>query len=336
MAKLPKILHVIPGEAKGVSMIFAKKQVESLQKAGVNAKIFFLCSRTSPSLFVKEFQRLRREMWLFKPDIIHAHYGTVTAFCCILATRIPLVITFRGSDLNPSPAVSWLRKTTGIFLSQLSALRAKQIICVSDGLKRKLWWRKKAVTVIPSGIDTSIFYPRSRDVARSELGWDRNERVVLFNAGADPVNKRLDLAEASVEVARAICGHVRFVVLDGTVDPQIVPVLMNASDCLLCTSDMEGSPNIVKEAMACNLPVVSVDVGDVRDRLEKVKPSRIVKRNAEELGGVLAEILQIGGRSDGFETIHELSIEKIAMRIISVYQAVLSERDHKLLKDLEK
>ena len=323
--KVPRVLFVIPGEAEGASMIFAKRQVASLQKAGVIGKPFFLASRTSPLVLVKEWQRFRREIRTFSPDLIHAHFGTMTAFFCAIATKLPLVVTYRGSDLNPCPSTPW-RSPAERLLSQIAALRARQIICVSDQLKGRLWWRKSRTTVIPTGVDTEIFYPRPRDEARSELGWRKEERVVLFNSGRKPMVKRLDMAQSAVEVARTICGDIHFVVLDGYVSPEVIPLTMNAADCLLMTSDWEGSPTVVQEALACNLPIVSVDVGDVRQRLVGIQPSMIVERDPNDIGRALAEVLMRGDRSNGHEAIQELSLDRIAALVMVIYQKAITEK----------
>jgi teichuronic acid biosynthesis glycosyltransferase TuaC len=111
--------------------------------------------------------------------------------------------------------------------------------------------------------------------------------------------------------------------LDGTIPPDLIPTMMNAADCLLLTSDWEGSPNVVKEALACNLPVVSVGVGDVRERLRGVQPSLIVSRDAQEIGKGLAEVLNQSQRSNGHQLISHLSSEAIARRIVSVYRTAL-------------
>ncbi|MGQ9570402.1 MAG: glycosyltransferase family 4 protein [Thermodesulfovibrionales bacterium] len=313
-------------------MVFCKNQVISLQKAGVLAKAFFLSSRTNPLILIKELKRFREEIQIFNPHIVHAHYGTMTAFFCMISTLKPLVITFRGTDLLPSRSVSWVRNRGGILLSQIAALRAEQIICVSNELKAKLWWKRNQTSVIPSGVDTTIFYPRSKEEARLELGWGKMEKVVLFNLGRDPIHKRLDLAKSSVKIAEGICGEIRLEILDGYVNHVDIPRLMNASDCLLCTSDSEGSPNVVKEALACNLPVISVDVGDVKERLMNVRPSKIVKRDPEEIGKAIAEILKKGERSNGRMTIQELSLENIANRIISVYESIMNNLYKNCLK----
>ena len=135
--------------------------------------------------------------------------------------------------------------------------------------------------------------------------------------------KRLDLAEAGMEVARNLCENIRFVVLRGDVGPESVPLFLNAADCLLVTSDWEGSPNIVKEALACNLPIVSVDVGDVSERLDKVSASKIVSRGPGELGEAIVEILALNCRSNGREAVQNLSSEKEAGRICHIYEGII-------------
>lgn len=326
--RVPRILSVIPGDADGNGMIFAKKQVLSLENGGVINKTFYLISRTSLLSLIKEWKRFRKELKSFGPDLIHAHFGTMTAFFCMISTTLPLVITYRGSDLDFEAGISRLRSAAGQFLSQISALRASEIICVSNSLKERLWWRKKYAIVIPTGVDTKIFYPYSRDKARLELGWNNQEKIVLFNAGSNPVRKRLDLAQSAVDIARTICGEIRFEVLNGNVDQKKISAMMNGADCLVCTSDLEGSPNIVKESLACNLPVVSVDVGDVKERLKGVQSSKIVARDHKEIGRALAEVLTTGCRSNGYETIGELSWERIATRILGVYQKILKSIDN--------
>ena len=179
--------------------------------------------------------------------------------------------------------------------------------------------------MIPSGIDTKTFCPQPRDDARAMLAWDPKERIVLFN-GMNRVLKRPDLARAAVEVARRRCGPVRLMELDGTQSPDVIPVMMNAADCLILTSDYEGSPNVVKEAIASGLPVVLRDVGDVRQRLANVEPSKLAGDTAEELGEALAEILQCHARSNGPLVARDFSIDAIARKIVAVYETAIGGR----------
>jgi teichuronic acid biosynthesis glycosyltransferase TuaC len=305
-------------------MIFARRESASLGTLGFEIRDFHLAERTAPRKWCREMRRLRAEIRDFDPDLIHAHYGTVTALTCALAKgRKPLVITFRGSDLNLSGAVSWLRSGMGRVLSQVSSLRAAAVICVSDGLRQTLWWRRKSANVIPTGVNLAVFRVRDRHEARRELGLDATRPVVMFNCGRDPWAKRIELAEATLVDVRRDLPEVEFVVMRGDWDPLRVPVLMAAADCLLVTSRREGSPNIVKEALACGLPVVSVDVGDVAEVIRGVENCHLCADSAEELAAAVGCVLRSGARSDGERHIAEFSTEKIAGRIANVYRSVL-------------
>jgi teichuronic acid biosynthesis glycosyltransferase TuaC len=323
--RLPRVLVVIPASTDS-TFIFSRQQADSLRQLGVPVRPFHLeIGRSSRSLLA-EWKRLRDDVRTFDPDLVHAHYGTMTAFFAAVATRRPLVITYHGSDLNPVPSISMVRSLTGRLLSQLAALRAAHIVCVSPALRRRLWWNRNRTTVMPMGVDLSRFLPAPLAEARRRLGWATTDRIVLFNAGRYPGVKRLDLAKDAVAAAEQLTGSIRFVVADGTTPPELMPTLMNAADCLLITSDYEGSPTIVKEALACNLPIVSVAVGDVADRLNGVEPSRIVSRTPGDIGRALADVLALHTRSNGRASVRGLDSATIAMRLIAAYQGVLNSR----------
>lgn len=320
-SEVPPVLFVIPGEGTGSSMIFARRQAEQLRSMQVSVALFHLRSRTSPLALLQELRRFRQTLRILRPGVVHAHFGTMTGlFAAIAAPATPLVITYRGSDLNDSPWSRSYRARLGRWFSQIAALRARRIVCVSQRLQERLWWRRERVTVLPSGVDTNVFQPHSRDDARASLGWPAEERVILFNAGHDPRNKRLDLARAAAREAERWLPRVRLHVLDGRVDPAKIPLLMNASDCLLVTSDSEGSPTVVQEALACNLPIVSVPVGDVPERLEGVLHTRIVPRDPQELGSALAELIREPLRTNGRERAAEICAARIASELCRLYR----------------
>jgi glycosyltransferase involved in cell wall biosynthesis len=308
-------------------MVFARRQAATLVEQGFRVEVFDLQSRTSPRVLFEEFRRFRRAVRAFRPQVIHAHYGTVTAiFAALGAGFIPLVITYRGSDLNRVPSARGLRPAAGRLLSQIAALRASRIVCVSRQLKSLLWWRHARVIILPSGVDPEVFRPAPRKTLRDELGWREEERVVLFNAGHDSRNKRLDLAELAVKETRQWVSSVRLEVLDGSVEPARVPAMMNAANCLLVTSDAEGSPTIVQEALATNLPVVSVDVGDIAERLEGVTCSCVAQRDPQALGRALAEVLNPPQRSDGRRKTEEFSSTRIVRELARLYHELLEEK----------
>lgn len=321
-----RVLQVIPGTADGAGYIFAKRQVNALEKAGVITGRFFLQSRTSPLILVREIQRFRRCLREFKPDIVHAHYGTMTSFFCAVTCRQPLIITFRGTDVKWDQDVGKLQVWAGHVLSFLSTWRASAIICVADILKNELWTAalRRNAQVITGAVDLDLFKPLPREEARHRLGWALDEKIALFNVGNAPLRKRLDLAQSAVAVARRKFGELRLVTMGGEVHPEQVPWMMNAADCLLMTSDVEGSPNVVKEAMSCNLPVVSVNVGDVVTQLRDVHPSRIVERTPEALGDAVAAMLALNSRSNGREIAErELSEHLMVERVMAVYARVM-------------
>jgi glycosyltransferase involved in cell wall biosynthesis len=323
-----RVLSVVPGFATGLApgfrMIFARNQIEFLEQLGVTNRSFFLRSRTSPAVLLQEARSFRQAVAEFDPDLVHAHYGTVTALFCALLTRKPLVITFQGGDLNPYWHPNRLRPPAGRVLSQLAALRARRIICVSSELRDRLWWRHSKTCILPSGVDVTLFRPMARREARAALGWSGEESVVVSSAGTDPPRKRLDLARSAVDVAESLCGKIRFLVLDGHMEQREIALVFNAADALVFTSDTEGSPNIVKEALACNLPVVSVDVGDVKERLRGVQPAAIVGRDPREIGKALAAIVVQRERSNGVQMIQDLSAEHIALKVLQVYEEALA------------
>jgi teichuronic acid biosynthesis glycosyltransferase TuaC len=320
-----RVLAVIPGDGTGVSMVFVTRQLESLRKVNVESRPFFLNFHTSPRKMRQRWIDLRREIANFNPDLIHAHYGTITAFLCVLAMpNIPLVITFRGSDLNICREVGLLRRYGSFLLSQVSSLRASAVICVSQRLRTRLWWRKSVSIVLPTGVNLDLFQPLPKHEARAQLGYGIDDRIVLFYRGSSPnQTKGLGLVQSGVQIAEQSIGPIRLLILDGKVPPSQIPIFLNASDCVVLASEEEGSPNIVKEALACNLPVVSVDVGDVVERLRDVSPSKIVNREPSQFAAAIAEMLVCGKRSNGRERVASCSEAKIAQSIRALYDSTL-------------
>ncbi len=318
-----RVLSVIPGAADDPgSMVFARRQTDVIESHDISVEKFFLGSRTSPLTLIREWLRLRQMIAKFNPDVLHCHYGTMTAFIGVCATSRPVVITYRGSDLNPVPSGNYLRTLFSHVLSQISALRASRIICVSRELVGRLLWRRDKATIIPTGVDTVMFKPMPQIEARALLNWDVKVPVVLFNAGCSPEVKRLDLAEQAVVEAKRSLPNIKFAVLRGDVPPDDIPLYHNAADVLLVTSDFEGSPTIVQEAAACGLPVVSVDVGDVPERLHSVIPSKIAPRDAVSLGSALLEVISLKRRSNGPEiAAMEFSNAVVVSRVIKVLTA---------------
>lgn len=329
-----RVLMVIPGNENDQAVFtFARRQIESIEEAGVEVDRFFLASRTSPAVLQSERRRLRARMASFQPDLIHSHFGSMTGCFSAVTGGVPVVVTFRGTDLNPRYRSAWknlrdgwLRTNLGHALSHVAAFKASGIVCVSEQLRQRLYGvaRRDAI-VVPVGVRLDRFPLVPYQQAREALGWDFADPVILFNAGRRPQTKRIDLALAACEVVKRTIPTTRFAVLDGHQSPERVPLYLNAADCLLMTSDFEGSPTIVKEAMACSLPVVSTPVGDAPEHLARVQPSAVVPPNAEAIGAAARAIIATRQRSDGRAFIaDELQEEVLAQRIVELYQVVVS------------
>jgi len=156
------------------------------------------------------------------------------------------------------------------------------------------------------------------------VGWDPAATVVLFAASRHRPVKRFDRAVAAVERLRAGGVDARLESLE-QVPPDRMPCLFNAADCVLLTSQHEGSPNAIKEAVACGCPVVAVPVGDVPEILRDVRPSRVAEAEPEALAAALAGVLAAKSRSNGPDRIRAaFSLDVTARRLLEVYQEVVA------------
>jgi teichuronic acid biosynthesis glycosyltransferase TuaC len=199
------------------------------------------------------------------------------------------------------------------------------MVCKSEQLRQALWWRKSRAVVIPNGIDLNLFVPGPQREARKKLGWNLESPIAIVNAGDDAKRKGIDLAQAAMRFVRSCLPNAELIVISN-VDPAQMPLFYQAADVALCCSLAEGSPNMVKEALACNLPVVSTPVGDVPERLAGVYPSCIASRDPLEFGEAIVNILQIRQRSNGRERVIHLSLEQAANQILTIYRSVLKSK----------
>lgn len=187
---------------------------------------------------------------------------------------------------------------------------------------RELLGRQDSI-IVPSGIDLDLFHPITRSEAREHIGWDVDGANVLFPYSPYYKRKNHPLAINVVNEVELILGENVNLRSIERIPHDEMPYYINAADAVLLTSKYEGSPNAVKEALACNVPVVSTDVGDVKKRLEAVSPGG-VGNNQKELVKILVNVLESGNRSKGRETVRNLSWDQIGTRIIEIYRSVLS------------
>ena len=184
---------------------------------------------------------------------------------------------------------------------------------------------KPKIYVIPNGVNLDRFFPIEKDVARRELGVSKDEILVLFVSDPARPEKNYPLAERAVQLQ----GNEKVQLQAVYGEPQEkINLWMNAADLLVLTSFHEGSPNVVKEAMACNCPVVSTDVGDVKEVFGKTEGYFISGYEPEEFANQILKAIHYNrkhGRTNGRERILELGLDegRIAKRILAVYKQVL-------------
>lgn len=338
------VLHVTPGYPTAThphSHTFVATQVESLRALGLHCGVLAL--RGGPvGRFAGGYRQVRRALARRRFDLIHAHHSWSAAACG--GNHTPFVLSLLGSDLWSFP---WSRDGHGAVSRRANLAIARWGVRRAAAVIVKAEWMREALGpgsargdarqanlrdklhVVPNGVDLSRFRPAGDDeraALRAELGFAPDARIIAF--GADPARprKRFPLARAAVaEAARRLRFPIELVLVHGRAHDDVARFL-RAADLLLFTSDVEGSPNIVKEAMASNLAIVSVDVGDTRERLTGVSGCRIAPDEPEALGAAVAELLSGDEPRGGREAVAPLSLELVAERVTAIYRDALGAR----------
>ncbi|WP_010546574.1 glycosyltransferase [Natronobacterium lacisalsi] len=312
-----QVLHLVTSEE-----IFFTQQIDTLERKGVDTTVLVvpgadqidgdMGSGRGVAEYLQFLPKVRQELRSGDYDLIHANYG-LTAPYAITQFRLPVVLTLWGSDVVGFDGA----------VTKACAWRCDAITVRSEEMRDLLG---RDAHILPSGIDLERFEPMDRREACERVGWDPDRKHVLFPYSPDYERKNYPLAKRVTERTRdrleATDDEIELQTISG-VPHERVPIFMNAADALLLTSRHEGSPNTVKEAMACNLPVVSTDVGDVRTRLRDVSPSG-VGTTEDELVDELVAVLESESRSNGRDAVREVSWDRIGDRILDIYESVLS------------
>lgn len=322
------VTNMYPRPGWPMSGVFVEQQVEGLRRIGVDVDVFLFDRETKGmGVYRSALPSLVSTLVSGRHDIVHIMYGGIMASTVAARTMgRPTVVTFHGSDVLGEPLSSWSRRLLaryGVWCSQRASLRATRVIAVSRVVARALpAAAQPKVRIVPCGIDLDRFSPGESMEAKRALGWDPRQFHVLFPANVGNPIKRPELAEAAVAwaVAQGVPCHLHY--LRG-IENTAVPTWMNAADCLVLTSRHEGSPTVVKEALACNLPVVSVDVGDVVERLEGVEGCHIAHARPEAIGAALAQVAARGQRIRGRAAVAPLSHVAIARTLEAIYRELL-------------
>lgn len=292
---------------------FVIEQAEALKKLGCEID-FFGRQGKGVKGYLKNLPALKRKIIELRPDVIHAHYG-LSGLLANLHRGIPVVTTYHGSDINdckvlPFSKMAMLLSAWNIFVSQ----KTKDIASP-----------KGKYTLLPCGVDLSDLQLTEKQEARKKLGMEMNKKYVLFSGAFDNSVKNAPLAKEVVSLLHN--ANVELLELKGY-SREEVTLLMCASDAFLMTSFTEGSPQVIKEAMACGCPIVSVDVGDVRERTGGVNGCFVAKtRNPQELVELLQRAMLFQGKTQGRERLLSdgLENENVARQLMEIYERVVKK-----------
>ena len=311
---------------------FVLEQGESLRQLGMT--IDYMAVRGNYILAVRE---LKRKIRAFQPDIIHAHFG-LSAITAELQSLVPVVTTFHNGE-----TLNWHVN----FLTSLFSRRAKHVVYVAQHIYDLVYFKAKKHSIIPCGVNMEDCHIIDQAIARQQLGFEDGVKYILFGGGFDNLRKNYAILREAVERIEQApwvpvqggerCGNIVCLEMKGLSRADCV-LRMNACDLFALPSHSEGSPQALKEAMACNCPIVATDMADVRHLLGDLSGHYVLRnprptkerwdadeKSVDELVASVQEALQFNARTNGRDRITELRLsnEQVAEQLIEIYKQVL-------------
>ena len=302
-----KILFVCSGNSGGAGVIVSR-QADSLLKNGHEVS-FFLIKGKGFRGYLKNIKPLKNHLKTNNYDVIHAHYS-LSAFAASIAGAKKMVVSLMGSDVKSNYFFLILIK---LFFNYFSW---KKIIVKSEDMHKTL--NIKRAVIIPNGVDTSMFYEMDRLTCRAQLGWDSKKKHLLFGANPTRPEKNFTLLN---NILNKLDSNTELHVLNHVPHKEI-PLWLNASDIVILTSLWEGSPNIIKEAMACNVKIISTRVGDVEKIMGKTEGCELIDFSEDDLFKSVLKLMHSEQRTKGREVIIRLGYDSefIKEKLITCYK----------------
>lgn len=320
--KILYVVNVLAGEHGVVAEPFVRSQIDSVRDAGHDVDVYNVQSNVSKVNYLRGIGGVSKMAREKSYDVVHGHY-VYSGWLAALQNRAPSVVSFMGSDLMGAPRADGSLRAQGrldIQLSRLLQQRVDGIIVKTQGMQSALVSPENSL-VLPNGVDFNLFRPIPQEEARRQLGLDPHKRYVLFAGSYRNVNKGYALVEEAIRIARADIEIIELLLASNLPQDQ-VPVFMNAADALALASMKEGSPNVIKEAMACNLPVISTNVGDVSEVIEGVNQCCVIERTPEAFANAFVSLLAEPVRTSGRQAIEHLRKENVAQRLVGFYEGI--------------
>jgi teichuronic acid biosynthesis glycosyltransferase TuaC len=318
-----KILIVCSGNPKQLSTFISEQSV-ALIKKGIKIDFYYILGKRTIG-YLKNYNRFRTKLKEFQPDIIHAHYG-LSGLLANMQRRVPVVTTFHGSDINDANVLKY---------SKIAHSLSVASIFVGNTMMQKVRKSDRS-SVISCGVETSNFHYIPKLEALKKLGKNMEGLNILFSSAFNnPVKnyplamKACNILESKIQVA------VNLIELSGYSREQ-VSLLMNTCDCVLVTSFSEGSPQFIKEAMACNCPIVTTNIGDVELVLGETAGCFVTSFEPDDIASKVEKAIEFRKKynhTNGRDRILKLGLdsETVALKIIGIYKNILSIDDNPIL-----
>lgn len=287
---------------------FIVEQGNALQELGCEVDWFGLQGKGMKG-YVKNLPLLKKRIHEFQPDLIHAHYGLSGLFAN-LQRRVPVVTTYHGSDINDKAVLRFSKMA--MRLSAWNVFVSRKTLEIAKP--------KNSFSLLPCGIDVSDLQLTSKMEAREKMHLDSRKRYVLFAGAFDNPVKNAPLAQQTIAFLQD--EDAELLELKGYSRDEVT-LLMCAADAFLMTSFTEGSPQVIKEALACGCPIVSVDVGDVRERVGDIKGCFVsTTYDTKDLAALLQKALSFDGKTLGREKLmaDRLDNKLVAQQLLDIYK----------------
>jgi glycosyltransferase involved in cell wall biosynthesis len=292
---------------------WVRDQVDEIRERGVEVEVFSF--PPGKRHYVPATRRLRRLLRQRRFDLVHAHYG-LAGWCARLAGARPLVVSFHGTDVRHGVVGPLSRRLAGRV--DLVAGVSRALFSPEDG--RPGLPPVPGAAVLPCGPDLGRFRPLPRNETRRALGLDPDGRYLFFPANPARPEKRHDRA---AELASA-CGAE--LLTGGSIDPDAMPLWVNAANAVLITSDYEGFGLACLEGLACNVPVLSTPVGIAPFALDRLSGALCAPFDLDVWSAAARPLLETADpRVEGVQRAASLSAARMAERTIVAYGAVLGD-----------
>ena len=301
---------IVASSNRGQYAPFVVEQADALRQCGCEVDFYGVVGK-GWSGYLNNLAGLKKKIHSFHPDVIHAHYG-LSGLLANLQRKVPVVTTYHGSDINDPKAYRFSK--TAIRLSAWNIFVSKEILEKAKVVKK--------CSLLPCGVDVKGIKPVDKKDARKEMNLIQEKKYVLFAGAFDNEVKNAALAQQAVSNLGDATAEL--LELKGY-SREEVGLLLCAADVLLMTSWAEGSPQVIKEAMAYGCPIVSVDVGDVKERVDGIGGCYVtLSRDPQELAECLRKAFSFKGRTEGYHKIivDGMDNDVVAKRLVEIYERV--------------